>query len=133
MLAFSSNTYNDPTELGDLITTERGEPSNPDWRYMFSDGDGETCEMLVINELREPVLFCWVDHGGELHHFAPINDGSIQDNSVSNRHLETTSVGHSFVCFRRSDKLPSSLSEVRRNVNTISHYYNTIHYSYTAS
>lgn len=60
----------------------------------------EECTLTVVNDLNEAVVFCWVDFDGKLRNFYTINDRSIQDGSVHNRHDEYTSPGHCFVCFR---------------------------------
>ena len=100
---------------GDLVNVMHGEPTREEWRYVYSDPAGEGSELEVVNELREACLVCWVDEEGGLHGFHPVDNGSITDGSVSNRHLESTFAGHCFVGIRRSMKLPSSLSETRRS------------------
>lgn len=87
------------------------------WRRKTSrDGDdSEECEVEVVNELSYPVLFCWVDHTGQLKGFRPINDRSIKDNSVSNNHVEYAYAEHAFLCLRPSSAsscLPKTLREV---------------------
>ena len=112
--ASRQQTDHDDSALGDLVSVIHGEPTREEWRYVFSDPGGESGELEVVNELREPCIVCWVDEEGGLHGFHPVDNGSISDGSVSNRHLEGTFAGHCFVGLRRSTKLPSSLSEIRR-------------------
>lgn len=100
--------------LGELVSMVRGEPTNEEWRYIFSEPSREPCELEVVNELSEECVFCWVDEQGGLHGFHPIDNGSIRDGSVSNRHSESTFAGHCFIGIRRSIKIPRSLQEVRR-------------------
>ena len=100
--------------IGDLVSVSRGEPTREDWRYVFSDIAREISELEIVNELREDCIVCWVDEEGGLHGFHPVDYGSIYDGSVSNRHLESTFAGHCFVGLRRSMKVPSALSEIRR-------------------
>ena len=84
------------------------------WSSILSlDEDGDQCYLEVINDYNETFLVCWVDVDGSLHHYYPVNDGSIRDGSVSNKHTECTHVGHSFVLFRPSRALPKFLADVR--------------------
>lgn len=85
------------------------------WRNIKSAaGEGSSCEIEVINNLDEPVLFCWINNKGELKHYRPIMDRSIKDRSVTNNHLEYTQVGHSFVCIKQVHCLPQSIHEVTK-------------------
>ena len=85
--------------------------TNGDWKDFVSTEEGEQrdeeCEIEVVNNLKESLVFCWVDYAGKLHHFNQINDNSIKDGSVSNRHVEFASTHHAFLCLRTS---PSSSS-----------------------
>lgn len=83
--------------------------------YGRADGDERDtgCEMEVVNNSNEVVLFCWVDFEGILHHFYPINDGSIRDGSVTNRHVECAHTRHAFLCIRQSPNLPKRIGDVR--------------------
>lgn len=93
------------------------------WRRLVSvDAPGETagaeeCTLTVVNDLSEPVTLCWVDFDGRLRNFYVVNDRSIADGSVRNRHDEYTCTGHCFVCFRHAggaeDARPTHLRELR--------------------
>ena len=86
--------------------------TNGDWKEFVSTEEGEQrdeeCEIEVVNNLKESLLFCWVDYAGKLHHFHQINDNSIKDGSVSNRHVEFASTHHAFLCLRTSPSSSSS-------------------------
>lgn len=58
-------------------------------------------ELEIINDLDETILVCWVDWNGNLKHYYPVNDGSINDGSVSNKHIEFGYKNHSFICIRQ--------------------------------
>lgn len=62
--------------------------------------DSDECTLSIINDLNESVVLCWVDFEGRLRNFYTINDRSIEDGSVHNRHEEYTCPGHCFVCFK---------------------------------
>lgn len=93
------------------------------WRRLVSvDPPSETagaqeCTLTVVNDLSEPVTLCWVDFDGRLRNFYVVNDRSIADGSVRNRHDEYTCTGHCFVCFRTAggadDVRPKHLRELR--------------------
>lgn len=107
------------------------------WRHVFSsqdaaegdddgDNDGEV-ELEILNELDEEVTMCWVNERGYLRNFSVLNDKSIRDGSVSNRHTEFTFRGHCFAIFRSapaaavgrsssgsSDSLPAHLDEIAK-------------------
>ena len=81
------------------------------------------CQVKIVNKSETDIIFCWVDPSGKLHHFSPINNGSIRDRSVSNVHNENTVAGHAFVAFksRRSVEgikrlLPNHISEILAQV-----------------
>lgn len=81
---------------GKLFTSS----SPMDWRHRVSGPEGEDCELVVQNDLSEPILLCWVSPSGQLLGHRKINDRSIRDKSVSNMHTEYTYAGHAFVCLR---------------------------------
>lgn len=70
------------------------------------------CELEIINDLDNPILLCWIGEDGKLHHFHPIFDNSIKDNSVCNNHLEYTEVGHAFICLKQTKTLPKYMRDV---------------------
>ena len=74
------------------------------WKEIVSTTAGEErneeCEIEVVNEMKESVVFCWVDEHGKLHHFTQVNDNSIKDGSVSNRHVELACTHHAFLCMK---------------------------------
>ena len=72
------------------------------------------CEMEIINNFDETVLVCWIDPQGTLRNFYPINDGSIKDGSVSNKHCEFTFRNHSFVVIRQSIPLPQKVKDIKK-------------------
>jgi hypothetical protein len=72
----------------------------------------ERCELEVVNELDEPILVCWVDQEGFLRHYRPVNDRSIKDKSVPNRHMEYTARSEHFVCMRVIIPLPKALKDI---------------------
>lgn len=83
------------------------------WRELYSDSDStEKCHIKVENLFTETILFCWIDEEGKLHHYYPINDGSIKDGSVSNKHVEFSCVGHGFVGLRICDELPKTVADI---------------------
>ena len=89
------------------------------WRngIRFSSPDeceGGDCEMEIINNFDETILVCWIEPNGTLRNFYPINDGSIKDGSVSNKHLEYTFKNHAFVIIRQSDPLPKKVKDIKR-------------------
>lgn len=77
---------------------------NGRWKAFVSTGEGEErneeCEIEVVNEMKESVVFCWVDECGKLHHFTQINDNSIADASVSHKHVELANTHHAFLCMK---------------------------------
>lgn len=101
--------------------------SKSSWRSIssFDDENDEElmqCEIEVVNDFGKVLLFCWISNDGILCHHYPINDGSIVDGSVSNRHIEYTRVNHAFVCYvapRESSsnikKLPETLQDIDIN------------------
>lgn len=78
--------------------------------------DAEPCELEVTNNLDEPILVCWIDPKGILHNFYSVNDGSIKDGSVSNKHLEFTFKNHSFVFLRHSEKQPKMVKDIPKEL-----------------
>ena len=106
---------------GDLIIhgTSRWESSF--WKFLSSSSSSENhdCELEVVNNSNEVVIFCWVDFDGALHHFCPINDRSIRDGSVSNRHMESTSTDHVFVCIKSTPNLPRHVSDIDSQVHIL--------------
>jgi hypothetical protein len=89
----------------DVVSTCEGEDS----------GDDGTCEVAVVNHTDRALVFCWVDHGGKLRHYAQVNDRSIRDGSVSHVHVEQTTACHAFVCVDLTDaggKVPQTLVDV---------------------
>lgn len=100
---------------------------NDDWRRIYSKNDEEfdeemgfsKCELEIINDLDEVIVFCWVNHTGKLYHFYPINDRSIKDGSVSNAHVEMTHVSHAFVGLKQRSKRPTHLSNVNKEVRIV--------------
>jgi len=102
---------------GDLIIhgTSRWESSF--WKFLSSSStENHDCELEVVNNSNEVVIFCWVYFDGALHHFCPINDKSIRDGSVSNQHLESTSTNHVFVCIKSTPNLPRHVSDIDSQV-----------------
>ncbi len=94
------------------VTTD---PKASTWRTIGSVEDStEDCELEIINDSHEPVILCWIDRDLLLHHHYVVNDKSIKDGSVSNRHTEYTKTGHAFVCFRRVEGMtqPEALRDV---------------------
>ena len=93
--------------------------TNGDWKDFVSTEEGEQreeeCEIEVVNNLKESLIFCWVDYAGKLHHFHQINDNSIKDGSVSNRHVEFASTHHAFLCLRTPTSSSSSSSLYSNN------------------
>ena len=81
---------------------------------VYEESKENDCELEIINDLNEAVIICWIDTKGDLHNYFPINDASIKDGSVSNRHNEFTFVGHCFVCLRQVDTLPKNIRDVTR-------------------
>lgn len=79
------------------------------------DDEEETaCEVEVINNSGESLVFCWVGQEGKLHHFYSIHAaGAIMDGSVSNTHVEHTHTGHSFICLRRQHASQAATSTMR--------------------
>lgn len=96
--AQSSSTSSSVQYAGELVTLDNVlEIDN--WRSFVSNLNEETeCELIVINELDQPVYLCWVDQEGNLRGMRPINDKSIRDKSVSNQHTEYCYTGHCFIC-----------------------------------
>ena len=83
------------------------------WYTLYSEDDsGEKCELEIVNNFVQTILVCWVGTDGNLHHYYPINDGSIRDGSVSNHHVEFTHVGHSFLIIKPCRKLPKKIEDV---------------------
>jgi hypothetical protein len=103
---------------GNLIIHGTNEFEKQSWRSFYSSnsalesGESIECQLIVTNDFGEEVLFCWISDDGELRHYCPINDGSIQDGSVHNTHTEYTFVGHSFVCIKQSEILPKNMHEI---------------------
>ena len=104
------------SENDELIHRNLPSFSSGKWRLRHSSfeqrSDKDSCVLVVVNDIDEPVLLCWVDQAGVLRHFNKVNDRSIRDNSVSNVHGEYTYTGDHFVCIRCSDVLPSTLNDI---------------------
>ena len=120
-------------KLGQLITSDdvAGPASSSRWRLLWSaseDGDADSemesqsvdddeetaCEVEVTNNSGESLVFCWVGQDGKLHHFYSIHAaGAIKDGSVSNKHVEHTHTGHSFICLRRQHASQAATSTMR--------------------
>ena len=91
------------------------------WRshIKFSSGDDDEvteaeCEMEIVNNFDETVLVCWIDPMGTLRNYYPVNDGSIKDGNVSNKHCEFTFRNHSFVVIRQSNPLPKKVKDIKK-------------------
>lgn len=69
------------------------------------DSDNK-CELEIINNLDEIIIFCWIMQDGKLQNFYPINDGSIKDKSVRNNHIELTCQNDSFICLSSAQSSP---------------------------
>jgi hypothetical protein len=81
-----------------------------------SDQGSEECEFEVENNTDEPLLLCWISSEGKLLGFRKINDRSIKDNSVSNKHIEYTFTDHSFICMKHCEKPPGRLCDVPEDI-----------------
>ena len=93
-----------------------------DWELVVSTFDSsETCQVVIINNLGRPFIFCWVDGTGKLYHYYPIQDNSIRDGSVSNSHTEYAYVHHTFVGMLQplDDSQPTTLSEIDDQVRRV--------------
>lgn len=98
---------------GDLIVHGTSRWESNFWKFLSSSSsDNHDCDVEVVNNSNEVVIFCWVDFDGALHHFSPINDRSIRDGSVSNRHVESTATNHVFVCMKSTSSLPRHVSDI---------------------
>jgi hypothetical protein len=102
-----------------LVGSEDFPKLSQSWKTFYSSDIRENltqsnkeCEVEIVNNFSEPVVFCWVSDSGQLKHHYIINDNSIKDNSVSNRHYEYTQIGHSFVCFQRTADSPKTLKDI---------------------
>lgn len=104
---------------GDFVIGKNGKNSR--WKEFVSSRDAEEaelrCEVEVQNETGEMLVFCWIMPSGKLRNFTPIHDGSIKDNSISNRHVESTFIYHAFVCMKKSRRSPKTLEEVSDEVH----------------
>jgi len=76
--------------------------------------ENSDCEFQIVNNFDETVLICWVEPNGSLRNYYPINDGSIKDGSVTNKRLEFTFVGHTFVMIRVSEPLPKAVKDIKK-------------------
>jgi hypothetical protein len=95
-----------------------------EWRSIKStsvgEEAGEICEVELVNNTGDTVIFCWVDFEGKLCHYYPVNDGSIRDGSVSNRHDESTVTHHAFVCIKQSaDPYPKTVGDIPEEVGAV--------------
>jgi len=103
------------------------------WKYLVSKEDetdkvevedkdtseeATKVELEFVNKLQETILVCFVDCSGKLFHYYPINDKSINDGSVSNRHLEFGYKGHSFVCIRQPHFIHDAREITKGALNT---------------
>lgn len=113
-------------DAGELISS----PTRDDrsWRSKYSqdvEGMGQ-CVLEIINELNEVLIVCWIDFDGNLKNYYNINDRSIRDGSVQNRHMEYTYPHHSFICLRKSKGTrPRHLRDVKHE-DIIFHYTPTV-------
>jgi hypothetical protein len=123
---FSSDK--DPLDHGVLVIKSSDDFKSNAWRGYVSIMDAESedkqvneddlrCELEVINDYGKIITICWVSDKGTLHHYYPINDGSIRDGSVRNNHVEYTSAGHSFVAFlqQNDETIPKSIRDIKSN------------------
>jgi hypothetical protein len=103
---------------GDFIV-RKSKRSNS-WKSFYSSSDAEEsdmrCEIEVKNDTGDMLVFCWITPSGKLRNFSPIHDGSIQDNSVPNSHLEYAHIYHAFLCMKKSKRNPQTLPEVADEV-----------------
>jgi len=108
--------FNRGSDEGELTVQGLGSYSLGMWKLRTStrtsSADDISCELEIINELDESILFCWVTAKGELKHYVPINDKSIKDKSVSNVHLEYTYANDLFVCIRNVQPLPALMKDI---------------------
>ena len=103
----------DDKPQGDLIVVGSSRFKSNFWKFLSSsDHDNEDCDIEIINDSNETYLLCWVRPDGSLSNYYPINDGSIRDGSVSNRHGEGTATNHVFVCIRPSPNLPKHIADI---------------------
>jgi hypothetical protein len=103
---------------GDFIV--RNNKRSNSWKSFYSSSDAEEsdmkCEIEVKNDTGDMLVFCWITPSGKLRNFSPIHDGSIQDNSVPNSHLEYAHIYHAFLCMKKSKRNPQTLPEVADEV-----------------
>lgn len=99
------------SKSGDLVLSGDND-SDGLWRYILSQGNEDSCEILIVNNLDQMLVLCWVDNDGMLHHYHNICDGSINDGSVDNTHTEYTQAYHSFVCIKFSNKKYKNIVDI---------------------
>jgi hypothetical protein len=110
---------------GDFVLRGSNSCRDHKWKEIVSEEDSryeETdhkCEIEVTNDMKETLVFSWIMPSGKLHHFTPINDGSIEDGSVSNCHVEYTKIYDAFLCIKQSKHSPKTLSEVSDEVSVL--------------
>lgn len=104
------------SEEGELTVQGSGTYSLGMWKLRTSTRtatvEDTSCELEIINDLDETIIFCWVTAKGELKHYIPVNDKSIRDNSVTNKHLEYTYANDLFVCIRNVQPLPAFMKDI---------------------
>lgn len=101
-------------KVGELITVDSHDFESGDWKTKVSgvEKPGNECHFEITNDCYEPIILCWVDTTGKLHSHRPVNDKSIKDASVSNKHIEFTFSDQLFVCMKKTERFPKKLSEV---------------------
>eukprot|EP01041_Mallomonas_annulata_P011304 gene11304-23658_t len=110
------NLRNGQLPSGELIISGSSCASDDQWKDLRSkeEPSAHECELDVYNFLDGMIIMCWVDEDGGLHNFYPINDNSIRDNSVSNKHTESTQTNHYFIWikFTASTKKFKHISDI---------------------
>lgn len=107
-LVISTSSSNKGSKDHEIILADSNsiEFRSKEWMTIFSDDrddkddKDDSVELEVINDVNETILLCWVDSVGKLYHYYPISDGSINDGSVSNHHVEFTNAHDAFVFIR---------------------------------
>ena len=93
----------DDPSTGQLLYSDVDEGQNDQEVESSIHSENKTCQVRFRNEYSGSFLVCWCDETGKLHHYYPVNDGSIQDGSVTNVHTEFTRIGHAFVVISTDD------------------------------
>ena len=95
-------------------------------RFVSVEGAGAKCELKVVNNSEYDIIECWVQSNGMLRNFHQINNNSIRDGSSPNYSATSSYEGHAFVYFKRNNKRPKTILDIKPEVRLYTFLYSII-------